>query len=110
MVFCGQVLALEKEIMENGPLEERQEHLLSVLNDFLRDRVTKLMSDAEKGGESRMNDGFDAPEEAAEGPEADSENTTALPEGSISQTELDRFLEVDLKLLDNKAYFKSVFG
>ena len=110
VVFCGQVLALEKQIMENGPLEERQEHLLSVLNDFLRDRVTKLMSDAEKGGESRMNDGFDAPEEAAEGPEADSENTTALPEGSITQTELDRFLEVDLKLLDNKAYFKSVFG
>ena len=29
---------------------------------------------------------------------------------TISQTEVDRFTDIDLKLLDNKAYFKSVFG
>ena len=36
VVFCGHVLPLEKEIMETGEVEERREHLLHVLTDFLQ--------------------------------------------------------------------------
>jgi hypothetical protein len=114
VVFCGHVLPLDKQIMESGALEERREHLLSVLMEFLTDRITKLMSEeAEQNGESEGVPSEDSPEEEAEAATATAE--TAAPEepkkkgAPISQSELERFTTIDLKLLDNKAYFKSVF-
>ena len=104
VVFCGQVLPLEKAIMESGSVEDRQEHLLSVLTEFLRDRIGKIMSQPLDAEDTGMDDQFETPEEQAN--EQDAESATT---GEITQNELDRFVEVDLKLLDNTAYFKSVF-
>lgn len=104
VVFCGQVLPLEKAIMESGSVEDRQEHLLSVLTEFLRDRIGKIMSQPLDAEDTGMDDQFETPEEQAN--EQDTEGATT---GEITQNELDRFVEVDLKLLDNTAYFKSVF-
>ncbi len=107
VVFCGHVLALDKETMENGSTDDRREHLLGVLTDFLQDRISKLLSDdvellegepGEEGtevGDGYANASFDENREAEKSP--------------ISQTEFERFTDVDLKLLDNQAYFKSVF-
>ena len=109
VVFCGHVLALDKETMENGSTDDRREHLLGVLVEFLHDRISRLLSDdvelleGEPGEEVaetddayvRRNPSFDENRQAEKSP--------------ISQTELERFTDVDLKLLDNRAYFKSVF-
>ncbi len=113
VVFCGHVLALDKQIMENGPIEERREHLLSVLMEFLQERIGKLMSDeaeasAEGDDDEEATSQAPAPESATPAPVTDkSKRAGAL--SPISQSEMERFATIDLKLLDNKAYFKSVF-
>jgi len=110
VVFCGHVLPLEKEIMENGGLDERREHLLHVLTDFLQDRIGKLMTEeAESGAESfEESDGDSELEPAGETAPAEAVKSDGKLE-PISDGELERFASIDLKLLDNKAYFKSVF-
>ena len=103
VVFCGQVLPLEKALMESSSAEDRQEHLLSVLTEFLRDRIGRIMSQPSDAEDTGMDDQFETPEEQA------NEQETESATGEITQNELERFVEVDLKLLDNTAYFKSVF-
>lgn len=113
-VFCGQVLALDKFIMESGSVEERQEHLVGILTDFLHERIGRMLSD-ESGSE---NDDFVTDELMGEFTEESFDEEEGVPapiqdsnkeKAPISQSEFDRFTDVDLKLLDNKAYFKSVF-
>ncbi len=124
VVFCGHVLPLDKQIMESGNLDERREHLLSVLMEFLQDRIGKLMSEEaeaaenSEASEAEAGESFDESDAAAvggavpaaSGAEALNEEkkpqTNATP---ITQSELERFASIDLKLLDNGAYFKSVF-
>lgn len=111
-VFCGQVLPLEKAVMESGSVEERREHLLETLNDFLRDRIERLITDEEsaEGNEDETAEFEAADAELAE-PEPEQKAKAALSgPGPITQNEFDQFMDVDLKLLDNKNYFDSVFG
>jgi len=123
VVFCGHVLPLDKQIMESGNLDERREHLLSVLMEFLQDRIGKLMSEeaeaANSGGsDSEAEDEADEPDAAPVGGAVPaSSGAGALSDEQkrdgaltpITQSELERFASIDLKLLDNGAYFKSVF-
>lgn len=120
VVFCGHVLPLDKQIMESGGLEERREHLLSVLMEFLQERIGKLMSDeAESAEEEASGSEEEAPAisetsaskaQAGASAAASTDETTGRTGLSpISQSEMERFATIDLKLLDNKAYFKSVF-
>lgn len=108
VVFCGQVLALDKDIMQGGELDDRREHLMSVLTEFLRDRVGKLLSDHVPAEDE------DAEEEdssvlASDDSGIEQEASAGDRPGPISEAEMQRFTAVDLKLLDNDAYFRSVF-
>lgn len=98
VVFCGHVLALDKETMKNGTTENRRDHLLEVLTEYLQDKIAKLIGDPE---EIELDQGdieeLGAPQKL--------EDIKRL----ISQVELERFTDVDLRLLDNKAYFNSIF-
>ena len=107
VVFCGQVLPLEKEVMSEGSLEERREHLMAVLTEFLNDRLTKMLSYDSASDVSAIDEAGDADGGPSEGlVSRDSNRGNSSP---ITQGELKRFADVDLKLLDNSAYFKSVF-
>ena len=108
VVFCGHVLPLDKETMENGTTEDRRDHLLQVLTEFLQERIVKLLSDDLEFEEGEFRD--PASLESGSQAEAASSGEADEPQANpISQTEFERFTDVDLKLLDNKAYFKSVF-
>lgn len=116
IVFCGQVLALDRAIMETHDREKRQDHVVEVLMEFLRDRVEKLMLDQEML-ESHALEENEMAQELEDFAEAgsllldDEKIAPAVVEAQmISQGEFQRFLDVDLNLLDNTAYFKSVFG
>jgi hypothetical protein len=114
VVFCGHVLPLEKQIMETAPVEERREHLLSVLTEFLQDRIGKLMTDEPDSaieGEAAAEGESDLPAPAEGAEEAAVTDSAKRGNGltPISKSEIERFASIDLKLLDNKAYFKSVF-
>jgi hypothetical protein len=119
VVFCGQVLALNKETMEMGSVEERREHLLGVLHEFLEDRIVKILDEdtLTSSTEEQSEDSYEEMEYSealSETPEFEMGETEEEPvkesAAPISQVEMERFMDVDLKLLDNKAYFKSVFG
>ena len=114
VVFCGQVLALDRATMEDGSLEERREHVVGVLTEFLQDRVHKLMEDQELLEAHALDDGegeglLEPEDVSAALGETVQETATEEHASGISSSEMERFIQVDLKLLDNTAYFKSVF-
>jgi hypothetical protein len=111
VVFCGNVLPLNKETMLNGAVQEKREHMMAVLTQFLRERITQMIGD-----DSEM------PQEE---PVQEAESETPVPEFGRSETrvrdktvsrapitknDLDTFSNVELKLLDNRDYFKAIFG
>jgi hypothetical protein len=112
-VFCGRVFPLDDELMRNGSVEEKREHLGQVLRDFVQERVDKLFA-------GQMNPAPGAPLEAeAEAASLRKEQTMNdadgislfgnAPSAPISREELESFITVDLKLIDNREYFKAVF-
>lgn len=114
VVFCGQVLALDKVTMEDGSLEDRREHVVGVLTEFLQDRVHKLMEDQELLEAHALDDGdgetlVDPDDATSMLSDPRSGTVTEENADTISPSEMERFIQVDLKLLDNTAYFKSVF-
>lgn len=114
VVFCGQVLALDKAIMTSSDIADRREHLLGVLTQFLGNRIATLLTEDFVVDEAPVPNpsDFESLElddsimsVAAPNPEPD-----ANAEEHITQSEVEQFMDVDLKLLDNRAYFNSVFG
>jgi len=107
VLFRKKIIPLNKRILESGSFDERKEHLATVIAQFLE---AGLLS-------------FEPPNAPSDGP------VFALPQpfqpsqrrkkpkqpidsgdASISDQELDRFVRVDLKCLDNPTYFKKIFG
>ncbi len=120
-IFCGQVLPLDKEIMTKGSDEEKKEHLLETLGLFLQDRIEQMFrppdgaapsdsascpeSEDEQGGDLREPDMDQESEDASMRPTfLQSHHRTV-----ISEDELDTFRNIELKLIDNKEYFRAVF-
>lgn len=117
LIFCGQALAVDKNIIVNGSTADRREHLEEITTKFLRDRIAKLFpddSDVEKLDQELLDQGYGevdhSPEGRDHGKVPPSQQRSEGETSPISQTEFERFTDVDLKLLDNKAYFTSVFG
>ncbi len=116
VIFCGKVLPLDKDIMTKSSDEEQKEHLLETIGVFVHDRIERLFdkeSSPSPAERVAMNSNFSEHEnESAEGqgsPAEEPEAFASIPQTPISQDELDSFLKVELKLLDNPDYFKAVF-
>jgi hypothetical protein len=117
-VFCGKVLALDKEIMTEGLTSEKRGHLNSVLGTFLQDRIDRLFSDEdvdeivtfdhadEDADDDESNPHPERPAETGLGRIDVYGNTQVAP---ITSEELESFKNVDLRLLDNPDYFKAIF-
>lgn len=107
-VFCGQALALDGEIMSEGTGVERREHVLETITGFLNGWLDKVM----RGGASDKT-GDEAQEELAA--ELDEVEYGSPPEDEpapvpISDVEFCQFVDSDLGLLDDRAYFDSIFN
>ena len=108
IVFCGQVLPLDKEVMMNGTHEDRRDHVMRVMTEFLEGRLGEFLEQSASSEGEPVTDGFGPPEEhAGGGPQAVDEPAMTL--GPIRQDEFDHFIETDLNRLDNGDYFRSVF-
>ena len=113
VVFCGRVLALDKEIMMEGGVEQKKEHLLEVLGVFLHQRVEKLFDEKEQdGGADIVSDEAHPGPHEQSGPEPlrEPEQAQKKPELVITEQEFDNFRRVDLEMIDNPDYFKAIFG
>lgn len=111
VVFCGQVLPLMKDIMENGTFQAKHDHLMAVLTQFVQERVMQLLQnvaesqEAETAGGSEQELGLQKIEDGAIAPERAKDSFS-----QIAQAEVDQFVKVDLKFIDDKDYFEEVFG
>lgn len=106
VVFCGQVMPLDKGIMAEGSLTEKQEHLLEVLGVFLQGRVEKLF---QPGADGMIPGPVENPMDLAEDEMQDMQALEAAAGRPISDDEMNSFVHVDLKMLDNPEYFKAIF-
>ncbi len=100
VVFRDKVIPLNRRIIEQGTMEERKMHLATVIAEFL-----------EAGLFPR---GLGAihtePEHQAEEAGPDAEPLFEEPPTPISKEEFDKFVRIDLKCIDNPAYFRRHFG
>jgi hypothetical protein len=111
VVFCGNVLALEKEIMLNGTIQEKRDHMLTILMGFLKERIAQMISEETESQEPEMA-GATGNHVVMDGPggrEMPSLEHVPSAKAPISKEELDAFTNVELKLLDNRDYFKTIF-
>ncbi len=103
VLFRDKVIAISKRIIEHGSNEERKAHLADVIGEFLDAGV--FAQEAEYFQE--QNQGTDSPRPQAPGRPHSYFTTPVTP---ITQEELDRFVKIELRRLDNAEYFKKHFG
>lgn len=96
VLFRSRVIAISRRILEHGTFEERKQHLAEIIAQFLEPDMFAADPDGSQPGEIRS-------ERLADDAEADEESL-------ISDEEVERFVKVDLKRLDDTAYFKRHFG
>lgn len=101
VLFRGKIIPLNKQILENGTMEERKMHLAEVIAQFLESGLFHFTE-------------MEQETENTEAPPPKSlplfKNPRPIPEDLISDQEMDRFIKVDLKCLDNPSYFRRIFG
>lgn len=110
VIFCSKALALDEEIMKNGSMGNRKEHLRKVLTEFLRERVENCLSAPQYlvviGPFRHSEEDFDHSPEGRDHGEIPPSGQQPPP---ISDAELERFTKVELGRLDDKDFFKRVF-
>jgi len=112
-IFCGQALALDKNLMVHGSFEARRSHLMEVISEYLKGRVTELLS--EDGDMSR-----ESSESAPAKPvrhhhhhrakQHGMSKSSTLEKPPITQDEMDVFRRDEINLLDNGEWFRAIFG
>ncbi|MBI5095813.1 MAG: hypothetical protein HZB26_25695 [Candidatus Hydrogenedentes bacterium] len=114
VVFCGKVLPLDKETMVYGSPEQKREHLMTVITGFLEEKLAQISFDVPEDDEAltaetrgEASHGASTPE--IEGGSLPSRSSDAGPT-VISTQDVEHFVNDELALLDNKDYFRAVFG
>jgi len=108
VVFCGQVLPLDNDVMFKGSSEEQRDHLMSVLTPFIQDRVDELEAEEAQAHEAASTKDAGEAEPVSRGEPAAAPQ--AVGRSGITEDEVETFVGLELKLLDNGDYFKAIFG
>ena len=116
VLFRDKVIALDRKVIEHGSSEERVTHLATVINEFLESGIIPF-------DEVHFEGAFDAssmppPRKRAPRIRKRPRPRRAMPdqpfgepfEPSISQEEMERFVNKELAQLDDPKYFKRHFG
>ncbi len=98
VLFRKKVIPLNRRIIEHGTFEERKNHLAHVIAEFLETGMFSL-------GEGHAEESALAADESAEYKEQAQDAAK-----TISEEEIDKFVKIDLKCIDNPAYFRRHFG
>ncbi len=110
VIFCGRALALDKDTMIDGTIEAKQEHLMSVLGEFLEERVQQIVGMISSVTDEDLQQLIDQ-EVVDQTDLAGMEDDTESPErGLISDEEMSKFLNYELPGIDDHASFRENFG
>jgi hypothetical protein len=100
--FREKTIGLKRDIINGGTFDERKEHIAEVIAEFLEGGFPW----PEVGGSSDGDDqGLGLPFEEAGHDDADQTGE----EEPISQSEVDRFVKLELQRIDDPAYFRRMF-
>ena len=102
VLFREKIIPINRRILEEGTKEERTQHLAQVITEFLEAGILPFQD-----GDAS----FHTPSESG----AEPDGLDAIPDDlqdldPISDKEAEKFARVDLKCLDDAAYFKRHFG
>lgn len=111
VVFCGHVLPLAKEVMARGSIAEKRDHLLSVLTQFIRERVELMIAEESASDEA----GTPTDSETEQGTSSTNVGATEskpqrIVHAPITDEEMQAFSRIELKRLDDSNYFKTIFN
>ena len=98
ILFRGKAIPLDKKIIESGTFDERKEHFAGIIAEFLEAGVFPMDIDI------ALNAGSDE-----DGAQLGEEGEMLEEFTPISDEEFQKFVRIDLKCLDNDAYFKRNF-
>lgn len=100
--FREKTIGLKRDIIDNGTFEDRKEHIAEVIAEFLEAGLPWTEQDPKE-------DGDDTPylEEASDD---DSDDDLEAITNPITQSEIDRFVKLELQRIDDSAYFRRLFG
>lgn len=101
VLFRNKVIPLNRHIIEHGSFEERKTHLASVIAEFLDEAFFPSPENAEQPERKTPH-----PRPPRREPDLHAERHD-MP---ITQEELERFVKIELKCIDNPSYFKKHFG
>jgi len=99
VMFRTKIIALSRKIIEQGSFEEKKAHISEVIAEFLDPSLFTMPAETSEDGE--------LPLPMDDEPDDSEASFQPVP---ISQGEVDEFLQVGLKLIDNPAYFKKHIG
>lgn len=100
VLFRDKIIGISRKILEKGSNDERKAHLADVIGEFLDAGVFAKESEyfhEEESGVSRR-------------PRQRPARRRPRANKPITQEELDRFVKIELRRLDNAEYFKKHFG
>lgn len=126
VLFRGKTIALNRAILEKGSFDERKAHIAEIIAEFLEPDLLSGAGSTEDGEEAGSPfDGLfrsmaapeDGPADDAsddvedeEGDDGDETESDDEGEAAISDEEVEQFVRVDLKKLDDPRYFREHFG
>lgn len=89
-IFAGEALPLNTEIMNNGEIKDKYEHVLQVLSAYLEKQVRQCFSQADSNIAAQTN-------------QFEDEHGELHP---ITEVEIQRFVEMELRELDTPEFFE----
>ena len=105
VLFRKKVIALDRSTLEEGTLEEKKEHIAGVIVEFLEPGIFRIGTRGFRTTEGPASD--EAEEPIIDESEESEERAWQAP---ISEREFKEFTHIQLKRLDDAAYFKRHFG
>ncbi len=103
VLFRNKVIAVSRKILKDGTRDEQKAHLADIVGEFLDAGVLNAQG---MGSFGMPDDDMDI--------DSDLEEAEAVPvpppPTPISREEIDRFVQIDLRRLDDPAYFKKHFS
>jgi hypothetical protein len=103
VLFRNKIIPIDRRVLEDGTKEERTQHLAQVITEFLDAGILPFQE-----GSAGFESAIEMPMGDSDDYESDSEELQSLE--PISDKEAEKFGRVDLKCLDDAAYFKRHFG
>jgi hypothetical protein len=100
VLFRNKIIPINRRILEDGTKDQRTQHLAQVITEFLEAGILPFQEG---------NPDFESAIDAPRGGDifADDDRQSLEP---ISEKEAEKFARVDLKCLDDAAYFRRHFG